>query len=150
MIKDKIQKQILICLKRDDKTELKVLRYILSEIKYEEIKRQRDLTDDEVIALLQKEVKKREEAIILFKKSGRDELVKDEEKQIDVIKNYLPKYLSEEEISRIVDEVILNLPEVNNTGKIIGLVMMKVKGRADGSLVSRIVREKLTVKTEKL
>ncbi len=86
MIKDKIQKQILSSLKTGNQIELKVIRYILSEIKYAEINKQRDLTDEEIVALLQKEVKKREEAIALFKKSGRDELVTDEEKQIAVIR----------------------------------------------------------------
>lgn len=146
MIKDDIQQRIFIALKEGKKTELKVLRYISSQIKYEEINKQKELTDEEVIALLQKEVKKRQEAILLFKKAGRSELVEDEEEQIVVIKRYLPRQLSNDELSKIVDEVISSSPDLGNVGKIIGLVMAKVKGQTDGAVVAGLVKQKLSAK----
>lgn len=143
MIKADIQKQILISLKEGRQTELKVLRFVLSQIKYGEIEKQRELTDEEVISLFQREIKKRKEAIEIFKKGKRDDLVNDEEKQIVVIQNYIPKSLSTEEINKIFEETIAVSGDKSNMGKIIGMVMTKVKGRADGAVVANLVKQKL-------
>ncbi len=144
MLKDDIQNDIYIALKEKKERDLKVLRYILSLIKYAEIDKQKDLTDDEVVLLLQKEIKKRQEAIELFKKGKRNDLVEDEGKQIEIIKRYLPQQLSDEEINKIIEKVIL-LGE-SNVGKIIGLVMVQVRGRADGKRVSELVNKRLDSK----
>lgn len=144
MIKEEIQKQILLALKEGRKTELKVLRFILSLINYEEIATQKKLSDGEIVALFQKEIKKRKGAIEMFKKGKRDDLVEDEEKQIIVIQRYLPKQLSENELNKIIDEVIASSKETN-IGKVIGLVMVKVKGKAGGATVAQIVKQKLNV-----
>ena len=143
MLKEEIQKAISSSLKEGRKTELKVLRFILSGIQYAEIDKQKDLTDEEIIVLLQKELKKRKEAIELFKKGGRTDLVEDEEKQLTVIEKYLPKQLSVEELNKIIDEVISSSGDLSNTGKIIGLVMAEVKGKADGKTVVDLVRQKI-------
>lgn len=143
MIKDDIQKSMYESLKNGQQTELKVLRFSLSQIQYEEIDKQKELTDDEVIALLQKEIKKRKEAIEMFKKGNRNDLVTDEEKQIVVIGKFLPQQLSEEELKKIIDEVMSASPGEKNLGKIIGLVMGKTKGRTDGSIIAKLVKQKL-------
>jgi len=145
MIKDDIQKQILVALAQGKKTELKVLRYISSQIKYEEINKQKELTDEETVTLLQKELKKREEAIEMFKKGKRDDLVADEEKQLIVIRGYLPKQLSADELNKIIDEIISASSQETNMGKIIGLVMAKVKGRTSGATVANLVKQKLNL-----
>jgi hypothetical protein len=145
MIKDDIQQRILTALKEGKKTELKVLRYISSQIKYEEINKQKELTDEETVTLLQKELKKREEAIEMFKKGKRDDLVADEEKQLIVIRGYLPKQLSADELNKIIDEVISASSQETNMGKIIGLVMAKVKGRTSGAIVANLVKQKLNL-----
>lgn len=144
MIKEEIQKQILSALREGRKTELKVLRFILSLIYYEEIAKQKKLSDGEIMALFQKEVKKRKEAIEMFKKGKRDDLVEDEEKQITVIQEYLPKQLSEDELNKIIEEVVASSKETN-IGRIIGLVMAKVKSKADGATVAQLVKQKLNV-----
>lgn len=143
MLRDDIQKAILIYLKERKKAELKALRFILSEIKYAEIAKQKELTDEEVITLLQKEVKKRKEAIELFKKGARFELVKDEEEQIKIIEAYLPVQMSQEEVEKIVEETLATIADTSNLGKVIGTVMAKVKGRIDGGIVAQLVRQKL-------
>lgn len=144
MIRENIQKAILISLKGKKETELKVLRFVLSEIKYAEINKQKDLTDEEVISLLQKEVKKRNESIEMFKKGGRQELVLDEQKQIKVIEGYLPKQMSDGELTAIISEVMTTAEDKSNMGKLIGMVMIKVKGKADGNRVAGIVKAKMT------
>lgn len=143
MIKNDIQEAINNALKAGNKTELNALRFVMSQIKYEEIARQKELTDDEIISLVQKEVKKRKEAIEMFKKGNRDDLVKDEELQIEVIQKYLPQQLSEGEIAKIIDEIITFSPGEKNMGKIIGFVMRKAKGRSDGSIIVRLVKQKI-------
>lgn len=152
MLKDQIQKDIVTAMKTGNKLELSVLRFVMSEIKYAEIDKhpaspagRKELTDEEVITVLQKEVKKRKEAIELFKKNGRNEIAEDEEKQIQVIEKYLPKQLAREEIERLVDESIKKSGSNSQMGQVIGMVMAKLKGRADGKLIADLVRNKLAV-----
>lgn len=143
MIKNDIQLAINNALKKGIKVELDALRFVMSQIKYEEIAKQKELTDEEVVTLMQREIKKRKEAVEMFKKGKRDDLVKNEEAQMAAVHKFLPAQLSDEELNKIVDEVIVNVGEDRNMGKIIGLVMSKVKGKADGSAVSSLVRQKL-------
>ena len=143
MIKNEIKTAMNMALKEGKQVDLKVLRFVISQIQYEEINKQKELTDEEVISLLQKEVKKRKEAIELFKKGDRFDLVSDEEEQIKVIEKYLPKQMTEEEIKKIIDETLPTLSDTTNTGKVIGAVMAKLTGRANGSQVSQLVKKKL-------
>lgn len=143
MIKKDIAAAIIVSLKAGKQTELKVLRYVLSEIKYAEIAKQKELSDEETISVISKEIKKRREAIELFKKGGRNDLVADEEMQINVIEKYLPKQLSTDELNQIIDEVISANPDQNNAGNLTGMVMAKVRSRADGSQVAKLVAQKL-------
>lgn len=144
MIKEKIQKDILVSLKAKKETELKVLRFILSLINYAEIAHQKPLSDEEIINLMQKELKKRKEAIEMFKNGGRQDLVADEEKQLPIIQSYLPQPLSDKELEKIIDEVVKNISEVPNVGQIIGQVMKQVKGQVDGATVASLVKQKLS------
>jgi uncharacterized protein YqeY len=144
MIKEKIQKEILVSLKQKKETDLKVLRFLLSSINYAEIAKGKALTDEEIISLFQKELKKRKEAIEMFKKAKRMEIVADEEKQLAIIQAYLPVQMSQEELEIIINGEIKKINGVPNIGQVIGLVMAQVKGKADGSLVSALVRQKLS------
>ncbi|MCJ7739799.1 GatB/YqeY domain-containing protein [Candidatus Microgenomates bacterium] len=144
MLRDDIQKSVNENLKAGKALEVKVLRFLLSEIQYAEIAKQSDLTDEETVALLAKELRKRKEAIEMFKKANRDDLVADEEKQLTVIQKYLPQQLTESELEKAVDEVLSSLPDKSNMGKIIGLVMAKVKGQADGKMVAELVKKKIS------
>ena len=143
MIKEKIQQAINSALKAGNKVEVSALRFVMSQIKYEEIAKQKELTDEEVVFLIQKEIKKRKDAVEMFKKGNRNDLVKDEEAQIVVIQKYLPQQLTEEELGKIIDEVINNAGGEKNAGKIIGLVIAKVKGKTDGSTIAKLVRHRL-------
>jgi uncharacterized protein len=143
MIKDNIQKKIIESLKKGDKTSVKVLRFILSEIKYAEIAKKSDLNDEETLLLMKKELKKRKEAVEMFRKGNRNDLVKDEEKQNEIIEGYLPKSMSSSELRIIIKETLGLIPDKSNIGRIIGTVMRKVKGKADGAEVSKIVKEEL-------
>ena len=145
MIKDDIQKAIFSSLKQNKQTELKVLRFIMSVIKYAEIDKKENLTDEETVSVLQKEVKKRKEAIEMFRKGKRDDLVADEEKQLKVIGDYLPKELNDDELEEIIKDILKNTDH-SNVGRVIGEVMKKVKGRADGNKVAVIIKQSLSSK----
>ena len=140
MIKQDIEKAIISALKGKRKLDLKALRFILSQIKYAEIDKRNSLYDEEIVTLIQKEIKKRKEAVEIFRKGNRDELVKEEEEMIKIIEKYLPKQLSDEELEKIIKQIISSSKETH-PGKIIGLVIKKVKGRSDGKRVSELVKK---------
>ena len=147
MNKQKIQEDMIVALKRKDQIRLEVLRFLISEIKYAEIEKKTVLTEEEVITVLQKELKKREEALKLMEKSGNTQILKKEQQQIDIIKTYLPKALPDEEVEKIIDEIITQNPNMKNPGPIIGQVMLKLKGQVEGSHVAKIISQKLQNKT---
>lgn len=143
MIKDDIQNAMFSSMKAGESVKVKALRYVLSEIKNAEIDKHAGLSDEETILLIQKEVKKRKEAIEMFRGAARVDLVTEEEKQVEVINEYLPQQLSEEELTKIIVEEITSAGANPHIGKIIGLVMAKTKGRADGATVARIIKQKI-------
>ena len=128
-----------------DKVRLSTIRMINSLIKNAEIEKRGELTDDEIIQLLMKYAKQRKEAIEMYEKGGRQDLVEKEKAELAVVESYLPKQMSEEEIRELVKEAIeaTGASSPKDIGKVMQHVMPKVKGRADGSVVNKIVREML-------
>lgn len=139
MLLEKIKQDLITATKKQDPLILKTLRFILSEINYKKIELQKELNDEDIIVLLQKEVKKRLEAMEMMKKGNRDDLVNEEEYKLKVIYNYLPKQMSDEEITVVVKEVLAKLPSPN-IGPVIGEVIKRTKGKADGKKIAEIVR----------
>jgi len=120
-----------------------------------ELEKESQLTDDEVIEVISSEIKKRKEAIFEFQKGEREDLVEREKAELEVLKKYLPEQLSEKEIKKLAREVIAALRTslapserekfgVKDMGKVMGQLMPQVKGKAEGSLVSKIVKELLS------
>ena len=132
-------------MKSKDKVKLSTIRMINSLIKNAEIEKRGELTDDEIIQLLMKYAKQRKEAIEMYEKGGRQDLVEKEKAELAVVESYLPKQMSEEEIRELVKEAIeaTGASSPKDIGKVMQHVMPKVKGRADGSVVNKIVREML-------
>lgn len=145
MLKSQIEQEIKEALKAGEQEKLSVLRLLLAAIKNEEISRNRELTAEEEIAVVSRQVKQRREAAEAYRKGNREDLAQKEEAEIEILNNYLPQQLPEEKVREIVREVISDLPETEKTnfGKVMGAVMARVKGQADGNTVSRIVRETL-------
>lgn len=121
------------------------LSLLLSALRSAEKDLQRTLSDDEALQVLQRERKKRVEAIDAFRAAGREEQAEAEELELDVIEEFMPEQLSEDEIDEIVDDVIAEVgaTSLRDLGRVMADVMPRVSGRADGSLVSQVVREKL-------
>lgn len=111
----------------------------------EKLKEESKLTEEEIMDVLLGEAKKRREAIEEFKKGGRDDLVKKEEKELEILKKYLPGQMNEEEIKEEAKKVIEEVGAVGpqDTGKVMGALMPKLKGRAEGGVVSKIVSDLL-------
>jgi len=121
------------------------LRLILNSLRAAEKELQRPLSEDEELQVLQRERKRRTEAAEAFRAGGREEQAAGEEAELAILEEFMPEPLSEEEIERIVDDAIAETGATNirDMGRVMADVMPQVAGRADGSAVSQIVREKL-------
>ena len=121
------------------------LRLILASLRSAEKELQRPLHDDEELQVLQRERKRRLEAAEAFRAGGRDEQADAEERELDVLEEFMPEPLSEDELETIVDDVIAEVgaTSMRDIGRVMADVMPQVSGRADGSAVSQLVREKL-------
>ena len=143
MLKQDIESQIKEALKSGDQMRLCTLRFLLAAIQNEEIAKQKELTEEDVVAVVQRQVKQHRESIEAFQKAHRDDLVQKEQTELQILNKFLPQQLSEEELRKVVEEVVGQLPESekNNFGKVMGAVIGRVKGKTDGSMVSEVVKE---------
>lgn len=146
MLKHQIEEQIKESLKSGDQMRLSTLRFLLASIQNEEIAKQKELTDEEVIAVVQKQIKQHHESVEAFQKGGRGDLEQKERAEIEILNKFVPQQMDEGEVRKTVLEVIAQLPESDqiNFGKVMGTVMARVKGKADGNAVSKVVRETLS------
>jgi uncharacterized protein YqeY len=121
------------------------LRLMLASLKSAEKELRRPLSQDEELQVLQRERKKRAEAAEAFRNAGREEQAEDEEYELEVLGEFMPEPLSEEEVEQIVDDAIAEngATSLGDLGRVMADVMPQIAGRADGSTVSQIVREKL-------
>ncbi|ANQ54104.1 glutamyl-tRNA amidotransferase [Thermosipho sp. 1063] len=142
MLKEKLLNDLKTAMKEKDQIKLRVIRLLNSAIKNFEVEKRKEATDEEIGKIVLKEIKKRQESIEAYKNAGREDLAKEEEKELEILKIYAPKMLSEEEIKNIVQEIISSIEE-KNFGKIMKETMAKLKGKADGALVSKVVKELL-------
>ena len=141
-----INQDITVAMKSGNKFDLSVLRMLKAALKNEEINKKDILNDDEVIAIVKKQVKVRKDSKLEYEKYERPDLAENLAKEIEVLNKYLPAELSEEEISKIIDEVILetNANDMKAMGLVIKSVSAKVGASADMGIVSKIVKEKLS------
>ena len=142
---EQIKKDLINSMKEQDKFKLSVLRMLKSALTEAEINKKSTLTDDEVLNIIKKQVKVRTASLEVYKKYNRLDLANELEKEIEILKAYLPEELSHEELNKIIDEVFDNLKpaSIKDMGKVIKEVSNIVGARADMSEVSKIVKEKL-------
>ena len=154
MLRDKIQEDLNFALKGKKELEVSVLRMLLAAVfnkekekrfksgKAEEV----PLTDEELVGVIFSEIKKRKEAIDLYEKGGRLELAAKEKKELEVLQKYLPAQLSDDELRKLVKEAIekVGAKEIKDMGRVMAELMPRVKGKADGNLISKIVKESLS------
>lgn len=140
-LQDRLAAELNAARKAQDKALTLVLGTILSDTKNREIELKRTLTDDDVIDVLRKGVKRRRESVEAYEKGGRAELAAQEAAEVVVLERYLPAMASEDDIRAAVRAAIA--AGASGVGPVMGAVMPKFKGRADGGMINRVVREEL-------
>ncbi len=163
-LKQEIQNSANEALKAGDQLILGTLRMVLAAItskekekrykiskekpnlKEEELAKESELTDEQVLDVISSEIKKRKDAILLYEKGNRQELADKEKKEVAILKKYLPEQLSEDALKKLIAEAIAKVgaKEMKDMGKVMADLMLKVKGKADNSEISRIVKELLS------
>jgi uncharacterized protein YqeY len=141
----RIEVELKDAMKERDGARRDALRLILNSLRSAEKELQRPLSDDEELQVLQRERKRRIEAIEAYEAAGRDEQAEKEEDELEVLEEFMPEPLSEDELETIVDDAIAEngATSLRDLGRVMADVMPQVAGRADGSAVSQLVREKL-------
>lgn len=142
---EQLNADLKTAMKAKDKVSLTVIRALKSQLTNQKVELGRDLTEEEMGAVVLKELKQQKESLEEFENANRDELAEEQRAQIEVTERYAPKQLSEEEISAIVKETItqVNATSMGDFGKVMGAIMPKVKGKADGNLVNKVVKREL-------
>jgi uncharacterized protein len=140
-----IKEQLADAMREKDTARRDTLRLILASLQGAEKELQRELHEDEELQVLQRERKRRLEAAEAFRAGGRDDQADNEEAELEVLEEFMPEPLSEDELEEIVDDVIAEVgaTSMRDIGRVMADVMPQVAGRADGSAVSQLVREKL-------
>jgi len=142
---DRIEGELKTAMLEQDNERRDTLRLILASLRSAEKDLQRPLAEDEELQVLQRERKRRVEAAAAFREGGREEQAAKEEAELSVLEEFMPEPLSEEELEEIIDDVIAEVgaTSLRQLGRVMADVMPQVSGRADGSTVSQLVKEKL-------
>ncbi|MFB3818408.1 MAG: GatB/YqeY domain-containing protein [Candidatus Methylomirabilales bacterium] len=145
-LKARVAEDMKAGLRSGDKLRVSVLRLLTAMVKNREVDKRGPLTDAEVIQAITSSVKQRQEAIEAYRRGGRQDLVDKEEAELSILQSYLPAPLSAEELARLVRDAIqeVQATSAKEMGKVMAVLMPKVTGRADGRVVSSMVREALS------
>lgn len=142
---EKLNKDMIEAMKKKDKERLSVIRMVKASLKQEEIDHKKEINDDLLIEIVNRQIKMRKDSISEFVKAGREDLKEKTQAEIDILMNYLPEQLSHEEIVKTIDEIFEEIKpnSIKEMGRIMGIASEKMKGKADMKEVSAIIREKL-------
>ena len=142
---EKITDDMKTAMKAKDRLKVNTLRMLIAQIKNARIASQDDLTPEQELAVLMNAAKKRKEAIEIYQETDRTDLLEKEQNELAIISEYLPKQMSEEDIDKVISEIIKRLAAVNlkDMGKVMAEAMSVLKGKADGTYVQQLVRSKL-------
>ena len=145
-MKERIQKDMIEAMKAHDKKKTDTIKSVKAAIQMEEINVKRELNDEEVTNIIVKQVKMRKDAISDFEKAGRNDLASAYNEEINILNEYLPKQLSDEEVNQIIDEAfdLVKPTSQSDMGKIMKEVSPKLKARADMGKVNQIIKNKLS------
>ena len=154
MLKEKLTQDLKEALKSGNAKKRLVVGMVLNSVKNRELQKraksgkEEALNDEEILEVIASEVKKRKESIESFKSGGREELAQNEKEELDILMTYMPEQMSEDAIREVVRQTIKDMASpaeaLAKAGQVIGAVMAKLKGKAEGGLVSKIVKEELS------
>lgn len=147
-MKERINKDFITAMKNKEKEKLAVIKMVRGAIQLEELNKKKELTDDEVVSIIAKQIKTRKESIVEFEKGNRQDLIEKTKEEIKILEEYMPEQMGEEEVNKVIDEVFaqLNPTGPSDMGKIMGAISPILKGKADLGLVNKLIREKLNNK----
>ncbi len=147
MLRQKLQDDQIASLKSGDKVRLTVLRFVISQIKNKEIEKKSELNDEETLVVLKKFAKELNESITAFTKGNRPELVEENKKQLEIISTYLPKEISDEELAAEMDKILSENKALidENPKAVIGVVMGRLKAKADPARIMPMLRSKINL-----
>lgn len=150
ILKEQLQEDWKQALKSGNKFKANTISMVRSSVLLEEKNNGKELNNEDVIAILAKEVKQRREALLEFEKGHRQDLVEEAQSEIEILLSYLPQQLSVKEIKDFVNQAVekLGSNNIKDMGKVMGIIVPKLKGRADGKLVSEAVKEVLISKNK--
>jgi len=146
-LRDQIESDLIAAMKAREEVKLSTLRMLKSAIGAFEVsgKQKVEATEEDVLSILKREVKKRKESIRQFQEGGRQDLVEIEQAELDILEKYLPDVMSEEEVKRVVESTVAEMGAtgLSDMGKVMGVVMGKLGGQADGGMVKQLVQSVL-------
>ncbi|GAD15875.1 GatB/YqeY domain-containing protein [Lentilactobacillus otakiensis] len=143
---DKLLSDMKDAMKARDKVRLGVIRGIKAQVMNAKVADgNHDLTEDQINDIIMKEIKQQKESLEEFQKADRQDLVKDQEAKLKIAEEYAPKQLSEDEVEKIVQDTMsqVGAESMADFGKVMGAIMPKVKGKADGSVINKLVKKQL-------
>jgi uncharacterized protein len=149
MDKSRLQEELIAAMKSGDEVKKSTIRMLMSSISYFQIEKGGagyEASPEEILVVIEKEAKKRRDAISEYEKAGRQELADKETEELKILEEYLPEKMSEEEVTKIVEETIseTGATSMADMGKLMGALNGKLKGKADMGIVSSIVKQKLS------
>ena len=145
MLKEKLNEDLKKYMKEKNTLALNTVRLVIAEIKNKEVEKNSEITDEEILQIIRKQIKMREDSIQQFRSANREDLAEKEAQELEILKNYLPEDLTDEELDKIIQETIkeLNASSKKDFGRVIKEVIQKVQGRADNKKISEVVSKKL-------
>ncbi len=138
----KLKEDMKVAMREKDVLKRDTIRLVMSAVKQIEVDERREVSDSDVLKIIQKGVKQREDAINFAKDGGRDDLVEQNQKEIDVLKEYLPKQLSDEELETALKAIIekVGAKDMKDMGKVMGVASKELSGKADGKRINGVVK----------
>ena len=142
---EQLEKDMIEAMKNHEKERLTVIRTVKAGLKQEQIDHKKEINDDLLVEVVSRQIKMRKESIAEFEKGGRQDLVDQTKAEIDILMNYMPEQLSEEEVLKVIDEIFAEVkPESKkDMGRVMKEANAKLKGKADMKTVSNIIKERL-------
>ncbi len=144
-MRNQIIEDLKTAMKNQDKERLAVIRMLKGSMQMNELNKKHELSDEEVLDVISKEIKSRKDSIVEFEKGNREDLIEKTQNEIEILKEYLPKQLSNEEIEEIINKVfeLIKPTSTKDMGKIMKEIKPQITGKADMTIVSKIVKDKI-------
>lgn len=144
-LKEKLQLDMKNAMKNKDNITRDTIRFLMSSLKQVEVDERKELSDEDIIKIIQRSIKQREDSMTQYKDAGRDDLYEQEKAGVEILKKYLPKQLSDDELKEVISQIIskTGAASMKDMGKVMGLAIKETAGKADGKRINVIVKELL-------